>query len=207
MPTATRTLPTAARARAGARFAGLTLASTLLTRRRAAMERRAQAELALQEQERNALRAQRVRAGAGLLAASGAGALLSYLWDPANGRRRRHLLRDRTLARGRRGARRTVRQAEYTAGHARGIAHRAHLVVTRPQREYDDVTLARKVETVIFRPADAPKGSVDVSAHDGVVELRGQLDREEQIAALVRAAARVDGVAHVRSLLHTPPAA
>jgi hypothetical protein len=32
------------------------------------------------------------------------------------------------------------------------------------------------VETEVFRPADAPKGKVDVNVANGVVELRGGID-------------------------------
>ena len=69
---------------------------------------------------------------------------------------------------------------------------------------YDDVTLARKVESEIFRDADAPKGDVDVNAENGVVYLRGQVADEDSIAELERAAKGVDGVRDVESLLHTP---
>ncbi|MDW5597323.1 BON domain-containing protein [Conexibacter stalactiti] len=76
------------------------------------------------------------------------------------------------------------------------VRHRSH--------DYDDVTLARKVESVIFRPADAPKGDVDVNAHDGIVELRGVVADSARIDALVSAAEHVDGVARVENLLHLP---
>jgi len=66
----------------------------------------------------------------------------------------------------------------------------------------DDVTLARKVETEIFRPADAPKGTVNVSAVDGVVELRGHVESSDQISQLERSARRIRGVRDVRNLLH-----
>lgn len=73
-----------------------------------------------------------------------------------------------------------------------------------PEGSYDDVTLARKVESEIFRPADAPKGEVNVAAHDGVVELRGIVRRAEQIDELVSKAADVKGVERVENLLHLP---
>ncbi|HST38112.1 MAG TPA: BON domain-containing protein [Conexibacter sp.] len=76
----------------------------------------------------------------------------------------------------------------------------------RRSHDYDDVTLARKVESEIFRPADAPKGDVDVNAHDGVVELRGVVADSARIDALVSAAEHVDGVARVENLLHLPGA-
>ena len=69
---------------------------------------------------------------------------------------------------------------------------------------YDDVTLARKVETEIFRDADAPKGDVLVNAEQGVVFLRGQVKTPDQIKELEQAAQAVDGVKGVETLLHTP---
>ena len=68
---------------------------------------------------------------------------------------------------------------------------------------YDDVTLARKVETELFRPADAPKGQVSVNVNDGVVELRGELPDQKQIDELGESARQIGGVKDVRNLLHT----
>jgi osmotically-inducible protein OsmY len=70
-------------------------------------------------------------------------------------------------------------------------------------KDYDDVTLARKVETELFRPADAPKGQVSVNVNDGVVELRGELADQQQIDELGESARRIGGVRDVRNLLHT----
>jgi osmotically-inducible protein OsmY len=69
--------------------------------------------------------------------------------------------------------------------------------------DYDDVTLARKVESEIFRPADVPKGAISVNVNDGVVELRGEIADQKQIEELGTAAGKVDGVKDVRNLLHT----
>ena len=71
------------------------------------------------------------------------------------------------------------------------------------RKDYDDVTLARKVESELFRPADAPKGSVSVNVNDGVVELRGELPDQAQIDELGDNAKKIDGVKDVRNLLHT----
>lgn len=68
----------------------------------------------------------------------------------------------------------------------------------------DDVTLARKVETELFRDADAPKGSVDVNVQDGVVQLRGEVEPPELIDELVERARQVGGVRGVENLLHAP---
>jgi osmotically-inducible protein OsmY len=70
-------------------------------------------------------------------------------------------------------------------------------------KDYDDVTLARKVETELFRPADVPKGSISVNVNDGVVELRGELSDQTQIDELGDNAKKIDGVKDVRNLLHT----
>jgi osmotically-inducible protein OsmY len=66
------------------------------------------------------------------------------------------------------------------------------------------VTLARKVETELFRPADAPKATVNVNAVDGVVFLRGTAPTPEQITALERKARAIPGVREVENLLHPP---
>jgi BON domain len=68
----------------------------------------------------------------------------------------------------------------------------------------DDVTLARKVETEIFRPADAPKGQVSVDVQDGVAYLRGVVADQAWIERLGDGAKKVDGVKDVKNLLHRP---
>ena len=70
-------------------------------------------------------------------------------------------------------------------------------------KDYDDVTLARKVETELFRPADVPKGSISVNVNDGIVELRGELPDQQQIDELGDNARKIAGVKDVRNLLHT----
>ena len=108
----------------------------------------------------------------------GIGAALAYVLDPAEGKRRRDILRGRSLQPFKRARRRAT---------------------------LDDVTLARKVETEIFRDPDAPKGRVSVNTEHGVVFLRGELE-PEQIRHLVAATERVHGVERVENLLHPPGA-
>jgi osmotically-inducible protein OsmY len=64
------------------------------------------------------------------------------------------------------------------------------------------VTLAQKVESIAFRAARVPKQHVNVNAENGVVSLRGWLERDEQITQLVRATEAIDGVRGVNNLLH-----
>jgi len=88
------------------------------------------------------------------------------------------------------------------AGRAKGAVQGAASTVTGG-RDYDDATLAHKVETELFRPDDVPKGSISVNVNDGVVELRGELADQAQIDELGVTARKISGVKDVRNLLHT----
>jgi osmotically-inducible protein OsmY len=88
------------------------------------------------------------------------------------------------------------------AGRAKGAVQTAASTVTGG-KDYDDATLAHKVETELFRPADVPKGSISVNVNDGVVELRGELPDQKQIDELGDSARKIAGVKDVRNLLHT----
>ena len=68
----------------------------------------------------------------------------------------------------------------------------------------DDVTLTRKVETEIFRPANSPKGKVDVNAVDGVVWLRGEVKNQAASKALETKVRSIPEVQDVENLLHLP---
>jgi osmotically-inducible protein OsmY len=70
--------------------------------------------------------------------------------------------------------------------------------------DVDDVTLARKVETEIFRAPDAPKGAVSVDVQAGVANLRGVVADEGWITKLADDAKKVDGIKGVNNLLHRP---
>jgi osmotically-inducible protein OsmY len=135
------------------------------------------------------------------LAAVGAAAM--YFFDPQDGRRRRAMAKDRTAGLFRNAWRKTERAGRGASAEAYGVTKK---VTHRKEKEkdLDDVTLARKVESEIFRDADSPKGQVDVNAVNGVVFLRGEVERAELIDDLVKAAKEVSGVKGVENLLHTP---
>ena len=125
---------------------------------------------------------------------------IAYLVGP-QGRRRRHEAVDRAGAVARDAAEATTGAAQTATEQAENIAaqvqHRQEEAT-----EFDDVTLARKVETEIFRDEDAPKGDVDVNVQEGVVQLRGELDSQQLIDDLVEQARNVNGVRDVENLLH-----
>jgi osmotically-inducible protein OsmY len=136
-----------------------------------------------------------------LMLAGAVGAAVAYFFDPQNGRRRRKESIKRTVAfvnkRGRRAAGGVAAQASAVKQKA---THRKEEEKAQP----DDVTLARKVETEIFRDADVPKGKINVNVEDGVVYLRGELEEKDLITDLEDQARKVQGVLGVENLLHAP---
>jgi osmotically-inducible protein OsmY len=136
-----------------------------------------------------------------LLALAGAiGAALAYLFDPDNGRRRRKILADKSA----KYVRRARQQVRGTGTQARGVKEKATHLEEQEKPQPDDVTLARKVETEIFRDADVPKGEINVNAEDGVVYLRGEVTQPDMIEDLEAKARNVQGVLGVENLLHAP---
>ena len=132
------------------------------------------------------------------------GWLAAYLFDPRLGHGRRTLARDWLLARGRRVVRRGERAGRHVTaaayGRTQAFLHRHE--ATKPQP--DDATLAHKVESIIFRDHDVPKGQISINAEDGVVWLRGEVPDETMLNALVERTREVAGVRGVESLLHLP---
>jgi osmotically-inducible protein OsmY len=136
---------------------------------------------------------------------AGVGAALVYFLDGQSGAGRRAVARDKAGKYARTGCGTVQSAAQSAAAQAQGAAARAqHAATGGDSAPGDDVTLVRKVETEIFRDADAPKGAVNVSAVNGIVELRGQLDDRAQIEALEAKARKVTGVRDVRNMLHLP---
>jgi osmotically-inducible protein OsmY len=142
-----------------------------------------------------------------ILAAFSIGALMDrFVFDRQNARRRRHMARERNVAKLKRRARVTAKRARYLEGVAEGMAHKAaHAVhgTNSPKEPADDLTLAQKVESEAFRHAAVSKAHVSVNAEGGTVFLRGRLDSDAEIEKLVKAAQAVEGVKRVESMLHT----
>ena len=115
-----------------------------------------------------------------LIAIAGTGAA-AYFLDPDQGKRRRHLAKDRVGGFFRQHARTTKRAARTATGYGEAFKERAKARVREERPPGDDVTLKNKIETELFREPDAPKGSVNIDVADGIVTLRGQVDRPEQV--------------------------
>ena len=141
-----------------------------------------------------------------LLLGAAAGAAAAHFFDRDSGTQRRNQLRDKAVSKARAGKDQAATAASQAAGKAKGAASSAKPSVVTGDRieDVDDVTLARKVETEIFRDPDAPKGQVSVDVQAGVANLRGEVADEDWIAKLADEAAKVDGVKGVNNLLHRP---
>ena len=132
----------------------------------------------------------------------GLGALIAYFFDPQNGHRRRALARDRIPAVFHRSTQSVEKAAKSVSVEAQAkkakVTHRKEAEKPQP----DDVTLARKVETEIFRDVEVPKGQINVNAENGKVVLRGEVEKPAMIKDLEKQTRKVQGVREVENLLH-----
>jgi osmotically-inducible protein OsmY len=138
------------------------------------------------------------------LAAAVGGIALMYFFDQSRGKRRRHTARDRALALSRHGLRRGRKVVHHTTSDAYGLAQRLVHRFPGPTPDLDDATLVDKVESIVFRDREVPKGQININAENGVVFLRGQVDRLELVEELETRVNKVRGVRGVENLLHLP---
>lgn len=131
---------------------------------------------------------------------AGGAALLAYLFDPRMGRTRRAKLSDQVGGAFRRTKREVERKTEYTKGQLEGMRH----VGSSGEPPPSDQALVAKVESEVLSRWQYPKGSINVNAVDGVVELRGTCESPDQISDLEHRVRGVTGVADVHNYLHLP---
>jgi osmotically-inducible protein OsmY len=136
---------------------------------------------------------------------AGIGAAAAYFLDNESGTRRRKIVSDKAGRFAREGTGTVQGAAQAVGAQAQGKVSRFSRAATGgDSAPDDDNTLKSKVETEIFRDADAPKGSVDVNVAGGIVELRGQVGDRTMIEALEMKTRMVTGVKDMRNLLHLP---
>lgn len=134
------------------------------------------------------------------LGAGGAlGFATAFFLDKDNGKRRRKMLVDRTLATFRQSGRRSGRMLHRLGADAAGM--KARVTHREGAKSYDDNTLKSRIESELFRAADSPKGAVSVNVQMGIVQLRGEASPDE-IKEIVAKVEAIPGVASVESLLH-----
>ncbi len=141
------------------------------------------------------------------LASAAAGALSLYLLDPDRGRSRRARLGDQAAAMLRRAGRETGRETgrvgrvveSTVAGKVEALQRQGTRVAPT-----DDVTLAARAASELFRDPMIPKGSINLNVERGILVLRGEVPTEQLRRQLEEEAARVEGIWSVRNLLHLP---
>ncbi len=114
------------------------------------------------------------------------------------------MTRDRLAALVRRFWRRGERAGRAAAAEAYGVSQKVTHLREEEKPQPDDVTLARKVESEIFRDPEVPKGQIDVNAENGVVVLRGEAQTPDMINDLVEKTRKITGVRDVENRLHLP---
>jgi osmotically-inducible protein OsmY len=130
------------------------------------------------------------------------GAAIAYLYDPVSGAGRRARLRDETLSE----VRKTRERAEAKKHHLSNLAQGALSEFRSPgpdNVDADDATIVERVRSEVFGAADVPKDRIALTVVDGVAELRGELDSDEEIRMIGERVSYVPGVREVRNLMRT----
>jgi gas vesicle protein len=140
------------------------------------------------------------------------GAVAMFILDPQNGRRRRSLARDQAIK-----ARNTVdravtedlpKRAEYLSGFAEGAKHKVKEAAEggSDRRPENEVVLADRVMSQVFRDPDLPKGDVNVDASGTTVFLRGSVEDDSLVEEIEKRVRAVEGVDDVVNLINKPDA-
>ena len=129
-------------------------------------------------------------------------AVLVYFLDPRSGRGRRARTKDQLLAKTRRTTRQAQEKVSYAGDKLEGVAH--SVIQSDGEAPDDDKTLADKVKSEVLGSPEFEGHQVLVDAADGVVALRGEVQREEQVGDLEAAVRRVPGVRDVENYVHLP---
>ncbi|HSH61063.1 MAG TPA: BON domain-containing protein [Acidimicrobiales bacterium] len=126
----------------------------------------------------------------------------AYFLDPRSGEGRRSRLKDQVQAK----LGRTGDQVASTATHVENKFEGATSSVGQPggQAPDDDKTLVDKIKSEILGGAAYAGHDVVVDAANGLVTLRGQVERPEEIEELGAAVSEVPGVRQVENYLHLP---
>ena len=129
-----------------------------------------------------------------------AGAGIAYFFDPQQGKRRRHVLRDRAAKLGRRAARVTAKKSRFVLGHLQGLVARSRQVVARPQVATDDRTVEQRIRSDV-RDAGISGRDVELEVEQGIVTLVGAVPSRAVADNVVARVRKVPGVRDVSDLL------
>jgi osmotically-inducible protein OsmY len=137
-----------------------------------------------------------------IVCAAGLGAALMYLFDPDNGRRRRAVLKDKSVSYARELQAREDALVRQTLHHVQGALATIRGRVT-PAEPVDDDVLTERVRAALGHVIPDAK-AIEVKVRDGCVILKGPVIPEE-IEEIVACAERVRGVQQVENRLSPNP--
>lgn len=129
------------------------------------------------------------------------GAGTAYLLDPAQGKRRRHVLRDRSLKMGRRAGRLTAKKSRFAAGHLQGLFARIRRFAFPRRVATDDRTVEQRIRSDVLRDVGLNRNDVDVRVERGVVTLKGEVAGKNLADDLIAQVRNVPGVVDVAAML------
>ncbi len=138
------------------------------------------------------------------IATAAVGAVLAYILDPVVGRSRRAALRDRVAATARRAGRWSAGQGRRVAATTTALRERSR--ASEPREPVDEVALASRVRSELFRDPAVDKGSISVNAERDVVFLRGTARTDDEVRDIGKRVESISGVSKVVNLLHVPGA-
>jgi hyperosmotically inducible periplasmic protein len=138
-----------------------------------------------------------MRKGSAFLIGAGA----AYFLDPQQGRRRRSMVRDRSLAFVRRVRRVGIGKLKLVGGHARGVQALVARLIRRPRVATDDETVTQRIRSDAFRDVGVSTREVDVDVENGVAKLRGEVEDDSLAVKLVERVRKVPGVKDVSTEL------
>lgn len=139
-----------------------------------------------------------------LLLGSLAGAVLMYFLDPDRGNRRRKMAAQQLVGLSHHSTNQLVRTGRVT--NARLYALRQHLTHLKPALKPtpNDETLTQRVRSQVLRDPALHHHRININTEQGLVVLRGEVDRPEQMRHLEQAVRHIPGVRGVENLLHLP---
>jgi osmotically-inducible protein OsmY len=111
------------------------------------------------------------------------------------------MLRDRTAGLTRKVSTVTERAQRKVASDFYGVGQKVSHPTATQDEPPNDATLAQKVMTELFRDPDIPKGRINVNSENGVIGLRGTVDRPELVLEIEGRVRRVPGVLDVENFL------
>jgi osmotically-inducible protein OsmY len=124
-----------------------------------------------------------------------------YLFDPVEGRRRRNVLRDRSLRALRIARRRGTGKVRFAEGRARGLAASVRRLHADGDVATDDATVTQRIRSDALRAVGVSTRDVEVEVEDGVATVRGSVPTRQTADALLARVAKVPGVEDVAAMV------